>query len=212
MTKQQNKSGMKMCRNEIRRLNRNGADGPRYIPILPRHGTYLFCLAGDGERFAKLFRQTWRKLPLSDRRKILKYWRETYYRFFGDQVTPSPWPLVEMVPQKSNFSRGNSADAMAQYSHFHCSFAFEADAMDALPDHAVEATIAHELAHAVLCIEDATYHLDPANTEYDAWGFSQSEYFADKMAEDWGFDMEAQQAALLELYPIAELKEDSCGE
>lgn len=211
MTKQQTKPWMQGCRSEVRRLNRKADIGPRYIPILPRHGTYLFCVAGDGDRFARLFQQTWKKLPLSDRRKILKYWRESYYRFFGDQATPAPWPLVELVPQKSDFSRGNSADALAQYSHFRCSFAFEADVMDALPDDAVEATIAHELAHAVLCIEDAETHLHPDNTAYSFLGFSMSECDADETAEFWGFDMEAQNAALLELYPAAEIKEASCG-
>ena len=50
---------------------------PRMIPLLPRHKINLFCVDGDGDRFAALFRQTWRKLPLSAPRALLRHWRAT---------------------------------------------------------------------------------------------------------------------------------------
>jgi hypothetical protein len=188
------------AKNAVAELDARDDGGPSYIPILPRHGVYLFCVAGDGRRFARLFGQTWRKLPLWARRRLLKHWRAARRERYGDAPLVAPWPLVELVEFKSDFFRGNSEAACAQYNHRMCSFAFLAETMDRFPDDAVECVIAHELAHAVHCIEDADYHLDPANTEYDAWGYSQSEYFADETAEDWGFDIEARDRAVEEFY------------
>ena len=73
-----------------------------------------------------------------------------------------PWPGVELVNDKSDFYRGNSSEAMAQYKHQMCSFSFHSAWMDALPDHAVECVVAHELSlrhqnsHHDLAFFDAT--------------------------------------------------------
>ena len=180
---------------------RGGDDGgPSYIPILPRHGVFLFRVAGDGQRFAALFRQAWRKLPLWTRRRLLKHWRHARCHQYGSEPLTSPWPLIELVERKSDFDRGNSEDACAQYNHRMCSFAFLAQAMDRFSDASVECAVAHELAHAVLCITDAASHLDPVNVRYDAWGFSQSEWDADELAEAWGFDVQARDEAAEEFY------------
>jgi len=173
---------------------------------------YLFCVAGDGRRFARLFRQTWQKLPLSARRRLLKHWREARRLRYGDAPLTAPWPSIELLAYKSDFSRGNSPDAVAQYSHRLCGFYFLAGTMDALPEDAVEAVIAHELAHAVLCIEDVYHHLDPANVDYDSMGFSCSEYEADEMAGDWGFDVEGRDLAIKELEDAGARQEVICDQ
>ena len=87
-------------------------------------------------------------------------------------------------------------------------FAFHAGYMDQLPEDAVEFVIAHELAHAVLGITDAN-HLDPTNTKYDEWGFSESEYDADEMAEYWGFDKDIHDQAAEELYQMECTQEEA---
>ena len=47
---------------------------PWCIALLPHHGIDLFCVDGDGQRFARLFRQVWSKLPAPARDKLLKHW------------------------------------------------------------------------------------------------------------------------------------------
>jgi len=165
----------------------------RDIPILSRHGVYLFCVHGDGRRFARLFRQAWSKLPLSVRRKLLKYWRVRFRELYGDVLHLCPWPPIELVPDKSDFYRGNSTDALAQYSHWRCGFSFHSAWMDALPDHAVECVVAHELAHAVCYIDNPDRHR--AGAPYNNRGYSRSEHEADALAKSWGFDVAAKKRA-----------------
>ncbi len=63
------------------------ADDPsrmRVFPLLPRHGISLGAFDADEDfgclwnamRIAKSFPETWRRTPLSARRRILKRWRE----------------------------------------------------------------------------------------------------------------------------------------
>ena len=47
------------------------------IPLLPRHGVSLFVDDGNGERFARLFTDTWKRIPMAVRRSILRHWRES---------------------------------------------------------------------------------------------------------------------------------------
>ncbi len=164
--------------------------GPKYLSIVSRHDIHLFWLAGDGRRFARLFGQAWGRLPLWARRKLLKHWRQTR----PEHAPELPWPHIELIAGKSDFSRGNSDDAIAQTQASAANFAFDAVAMDTLPDVAVEAVIAHELAHAIYIINCRDEHM--ADAPYDEWGFSRAEYDADELAEYWGFDMEALQNSL----------------
>ncbi|MBC8255050.1 MAG: hypothetical protein H8E35_13635 [Ardenticatenia bacterium] len=173
--------------------NANAKNPPHYIPILPRHKVRLFCVHGDGRRFARLFRQAWSELPLSVRRKLVKHWRESRPRIVGAPEALFPWPGVELINDKSDFYRGNSSDALAQYKHQMCSFSFHSAWMDALPDHAVECVVAHELAHAVCFLEAPDRHA--AGAAFNKRGFSRSEHEADALAKFWGFDVAAQKRA-----------------
>lgn len=163
--------------------------GPIMIPLLPRHKIDLFCVAGNGHRFADLFRQVWRQIPLRDRRRLLKMWRQS-----RPIVWEASWPSFELVNGKSDFLRGNSHEAIAQYKYHLQSFAFDSRYVDALSDDAVKSLIAHEMAHAALATVDAEDHL--ARCEYDSSGFSDGEYDADEQAEFWGFDPDAMHAEL----------------
>lgn len=161
--------------------------GPIMIPLLPRHKIDLFCVAGNGYRFAELFRQVWKQIPLGTRRKLLKTWRQSI-------ENRTAYPSFELVNGKSSFLRGNSHEAIAQYTHYSISFAFDSRYVDALSNDAVKSLIAHEMAHAVLAMEDAEDHL--TRCEYDDSGFSDGEYDADEQAEFWGFDPDAMHAEL----------------
>jgi hypothetical protein len=105
-----------------------------------------------------------------------------------------------MLACKSDFSRGNSSAAIAQYTAWRFSFAFDSRYIDRLSDESVKSVIAHELAHAVLITQDAEYHL--GNAEYDDFGFSQAEYDTDELAGFWGFDAEARTAEIAALAAI----------
>ena len=165
---------------------------PAYMPLLPRHKVYLFRVDGDGRRFVDNFRRTWSAIPLGDRRKLLRNWRSLPSRVvFNGKLTG--YPYVELIPHKSDYSRGNSGDAIAQYCHFGCSFSFCSMYMDLLPVHAVQSLIAHELGHAICHIEDAESHY-PEQLE-TSW----PEENADEVATCWGFDMDQTYQAIQEL-------------
>lgn len=169
--------------------------GPVWVPILPRHNLAVFCLDGNGYRFAELFRQVWKQMPLSPRRLLLKLWRQS-----RPMNCDLPWPPIEMLAGKSDFSRGNSSAAIAQYTARRLSFAFDSRYMDQLSDASAKSVIAHELAHAVLIAQDAEGHLSEA--AYDDSGFSQAEYDTDELAGFWGFDAEARTAEIAALAAI----------
>jgi len=160
----------------------NTTEHSDYIPIIRRNGLFLYWIDGDGPRFARLFAETWRQLPLWARRRILRYWRETHPRTSNDtlvEVEP-PWPHIELLADKSDFHwRGNSKDAMAQTVKGKL-FAFKSSVMDTMPDAEVLFTIAHELAHAFYFAgDDIEEHFsDPEWADIEA----------DELADLWGFD------------------------
>jgi hypothetical protein len=141
-----------------------GSQMPYFISLLPRHKLNLFCVNGDGHRFANLFRKTWECIPVGCRRLLLKDWKST-----------SRGPLFELISEKSDFKRGNSGDAIANYCPGFRSFAFSSNDMDALSDKSVIFVIAHELAHAVLGIKDPSM----------VTGKHKAEVAADRLANNW---------------------------
>ena len=99
---------------------------PWCIALLPHHGIDLFCVDGDGQRFARLFRQVWSKLPAPARDKLLKHWGK-----------------------KQVF-----ADLFSEVGPWRCGFTCDVVWMDGLSDDVVEAVAAHNLACAVCTIDD----------------------------------------------------------
>src|SRR4051812_30768177 len=59
----------------MREIIERGLKSGQFRRLLPRHHIYLFAPKGGGERFARLFVETWRRLPLYARRRILKHWK-----------------------------------------------------------------------------------------------------------------------------------------
>jgi hypothetical protein len=57
------------------RQNIRVGKGEPWFPLLPRHDIYLFAPNCGGEQFSSLFGETWKRLPLFARRRILRHWR-----------------------------------------------------------------------------------------------------------------------------------------
>src|SRR5690349_19554596 len=70
---------------------------PSRVPLLPRHGIYLTVDGhGDGRRFARIFLTVWKRLPLCDRRRILRHWR-SLVDFRGNALPPPAVELCDML-------------------------------------------------------------------------------------------------------------------
>jgi len=102
--------------------------GLNVVPLLPDHGVHLFCLDGDGQRFARLFREVWGELPLSIRLRLLNRWSGPRRALAG---------VLDGIAQ-------------AKYGFTVC-----LAGMDSVPDHTVECLIARQLAQAVFEMERA---------------------------------------------------------
>ena len=48
---------------------------PKILPIYPDQGLFVLVFMGDGKRFVKLFKRTWRKIPKEDRNLLLDQWK-----------------------------------------------------------------------------------------------------------------------------------------
>ena len=157
-------------------IKRGLAEGQAFR-LLPRRDVYLFAptFAGsDGARFAGLFRDTWRRLPLWVRRSILKHWR----------TDPFPLPLfkpeIELVPDWEGrvAGRGLRGDMACVKARGH-TMRFWTRIVAAFPDELVRDLIAHELAHVCQwSIGRDLLTMDNYETEEEAdwwverWGFS----------------------------------------
>ena len=74
---------------------------PGFYPLLPRHRVYLFApypsTKEEGKRFARLFIETWKQIPLGPRRAILRHWR-------SHECTSLPSALCPMIELLSSWS------------------------------------------------------------------------------------------------------------
>jgi hypothetical protein len=112
------------------------------IPLLPRPGITLFATDGEGERFADLFRQTWRRLPLFVRRRSLKHWRGGIYPY--QMVSP----LIEVLPGWSRRETGRGLRGTWGFASYQGhKLQFWSKIVAAFPDALVMDLIAHEMAH-----------------------------------------------------------------
>ena len=136
---------------------------PWRIPLLPRHEIDLFCVDGDGRRFARLFQNVWDKLPFSVRRDLLKHWRKKQQLFAG---------LLDGL------------------GRWRCCFTCHAAWMDGLSDHEVEAALAGELALAVCSIDQSDQHA--TGTTCVKQGARRCEHAVNAMVKSWGFGIAAQ--------------------
>jgi hypothetical protein len=157
------------------------------LPLLPRHRSVLVYDGkhADGERFGRLFRQTWARLPLKIRRRLLKHWRSVTPKIVQNRANPMlsdllqriVWPSVELADWKSDLFRGNSRAAWGQCQMRGTRFNFWSIGVNHLLDEGVCFLIAHELAHASMGVMDPEHSTSPSREED-----------ADDVARCWGFD------------------------
>jgi hypothetical protein len=160
-----------------RKIIEEGLRQGRYVRLLPRHDVVVFAPGGDGKRFARLFAETWRRLPYRVRRHVLKHWRESDLSF----VNYSPQiELVDFWSQRM-VEAGLGGDKAAVFCLGH-RLVFWTKIVDAYPDDLVRDLIAHELAHvyqwAIGCDLD---EMEPMLCESEA----------DLLVETWGFSSTA---------------------
>ncbi len=150
--------------------------GPGTYSLLPRHGIRLFAPHGEGERFARLFANTWSQIPLGPRRSILRHWRQPCPILAGESL-----PRIELLNAWSGRQRGRGLrgdKAMVLWKGHR--LRFWRPIVAAYPDNLVKDLIAHELAHVYQDSRGFTF-------ENAYW----CEEDADMRAEDWGFSATA---------------------
>jgi hypothetical protein len=132
--------------------------------LLPGHVFRINCWDDDGRCFVKLFRDTWRKLPLSVRCTVLQFWREN---------ANEGGPLIELsnlwVPH----------DSYGQVRNAGMVLKFRQEAFSCFPPQAARWVIAHELAH----VYQKACGLSPGGKDEET-----NEHHADNLAKEWGFD------------------------
>jgi hypothetical protein len=141
----------------------------RYYKLLPRHGIQVFTGGEDGRTFVKMFRNSWRRLPLNVRRRIMAHWR------LGNRpVCPivefsnmwiDSWTVFGQVTGNGREIRFSAAD----FVHF--------------PPSIAQWIIAHELAHVYQKAVGKLPGGTPGGPTID-----ENEREADDLAEGWGFD------------------------
>jgi hypothetical protein len=169
-------AGLREMRRQIQAMI---SDDPAYRRLLPRHGVMLFAPNDGGERFTRLFRETWGRIPLGVRRRILAYWREppaiVWVRF------PIA-PVIELIPHWSERETGRGLRGdMANVTGGGYVMHFWTKIVAVFPDDLVRDLIAHELAHVHqwsigwnLATEDPYGIEEDADITAEAWGFSAS--------------------------------------
>jgi hypothetical protein len=160
------------------------------LPILPRHHVYLRAVDGNGPRFRHLFLETWRRIVLGDRRRILRHWRA------DDSVAWEIWksPSIVLVSTWDEKKHNQSAETRC-LGHGLC---FCSTDVDEMPDDVVRDIIAHELAHVHQFACGMRYgHEGPWGMEFigvdgEEWGdIIDIEDGAAEIMSNWGFDPES---------------------
>ena len=100
------------------------------------------------ERFCRVWRETWRFIPLGDRRRIIAYWRH------------NP-PNVRIDDEGEDWTTGDSGNAAAQTRFLGRELAFRLLAVQGLNEDDLSKLIAHELAHVRLLADDPIHMTDP---------------------------------------------------
>jgi hypothetical protein len=162
--------------------------------LLPRHKVELCAFQGDGQRFADLFVQTWKRLPLWARRRILGFWRDALLFDKASSVARNS-PIIELADDWS----GRPERGFAMVDYLGHRMRFRPIDVDVMPADVVQDLIAHELAHVlqdvygIKCIsvddEGIMTYID-ANGDYFGC-LREIEADADGAMDGWGFDHES---------------------
>jgi hypothetical protein len=115
-----------------------------------RNGLSLVVLGeGDEDRFAEVFRLTWRRIPLGARRSLLKHWRESRSDLDRREGTPSP----HIALRREWIQREPLTLGCWKPKSMH--ILFYAPVVDTMPVEVLVSLIAHEIGHAYL---EAIHH------------------------------------------------------
>lgn len=173
-----------------------------FVPLLPRHGIYLIRLGhANDERFAYVFRETWKCIPRWGQRTILEEWRRIQARPGSTAVVPQIRVLNEW-PGSVSFSKGRRGVGPPRKiiclgvccSGGH-TLRFLARAVDALPDDLLGVLIAHELAH--IAFRDLEL-FELCDNKQDIERGTQ------ELVLEWGFDENALDAWIHANWPLLE--------
>lgn len=157
----------------------------QYLPIVPSARLWLPRLGfGDDERFAGIFRATWRRIPLGARRIMVEHWRNAPLLFVQGHWSP----LIQFANNWMFFNVfiRQLKDLAICTPHGHI-LAFYAPVVDAMPAVHVGELIAHELAHVFLYADGELLGTDREKPRIS----DPIEIMADTIMEMWGFDSEA---------------------
>jgi hypothetical protein len=172
------------------------------IRLVPRQPVFLSA-DGEvgGERFARLFRETWGRLPRYARRRILRVWRGLLA--WGSPLAEAP--RIELVDAWTA-AEGERDPSVAQVARqgagarlLAMQLRFRAAAIERLPDALVMAAIAHELAHVEIrwrapC-QDGWWEEELVRQTVAGWGFDQEGVDAWLRANRRWLRSQAEQAA-----------------
>jgi hypothetical protein len=154
------------------------------VPILRRHDLYVSVDEGDGRRFAALFRQTWKRLPLGIRRLLLAHWRSHHLWSPEVGLTRSPF-----IPRRAH-------GCVNRLGH---RLLFRARSIARMPDDVAQDLIAHELAHVcqsargIRCAREyRDGRADYVDGRGEFWGGNlEIEQDVDWEIWCWGFDLDS---------------------
>lgn len=132
-----------------------------------RLGLTFVIESGDGDRFARLFRRAWRRIPKPVRQELWRQLDDDGAIVLAEEWD-SPGPPAEGVLWGECMPGGK----------YVC---FKASIIDKLPGRLVQDLVAHELAHVLMA------RLDQAGWSIN---WEKNEVLAEAFAEGWGFETE----------------------
>ena len=148
-----------------------------YLPVCPKDNLYYESRGWTGDnRFVRILRDTWTKLPPYAREILVAYWAE-----IGECLIPGRPRMPRIVVQLQPFPM---PPGLPSYGVACCTgrgreFAFRANWICCMPDVQMSTAIAHEFAHSYLYAVEAHGPDDPPPLrEFDVEG----------TLDDWGFD------------------------
>jgi len=163
---------------QMKRLVRGGQ-----VPILARSGLYLTLIQGNGKRFARLFADTWRGLPLTVRRKLRAHWRLLGGGFGGGGEFI---PIIVLVENRQDYEAVEEQAFGACYV-FGLTLLFNALYVDRFPDDEVKYVIAHELAHVYCYATARRMHMRNIGEDQSLQWLHRE---VGEVLSSWGYDQE----------------------
>jgi hypothetical protein len=132
--------------NDARFHLRDGKELPTdwdYLEISKNDSLYLRVQAcGDDDRFAKLFSQTWEKIPACYRQEMARWWKE-HPDFYN--VCSVPAYVVPHIELRKDLPDEEEPAAICDRGGLQ--LLFRSQIIDTMPCQMVKFVIAHELAH-----------------------------------------------------------------